>query len=108
MKTEITSNDSKRYYKTEFGKGYYNELRDRIIPLIKEAVPILKIVRNFNLKTEQIGFLITSQDKKSKFVPILGNKTESYYSEDEMMKPISYSYKDLSPDEKLIYNEKYD
>jgi hypothetical protein len=108
VKTEIQSNDSKRYYKTEFGKGYYNELRDKIIPLIKEAVPIIKIVRDFNLKTEEIGFLITSQDKKSKFVPILGSKTETYYSEDEMMKPISYSYKDLSPDEKLIYNEKYD
>ena len=108
MKAEIISDDSKRYYKTEFGKGYYNELRDRIIPLIKEAVPIIEIIKEFSLKTEQIGFLITSQDKKNKFVQILGNKTESYYTEDEMMKPISYSYEDLSPDEKLIYNESYD
>lgn len=105
MKAEIISDDSKRYHKTEFGKGYYNELRDKIMPLIKEAVPIIKIIRDFSLKTEQIGFLITSQDKKSKFVPILGNKTESYYSEDEMIKPIRYSYEDLSPDEKLIYNK---
>ena len=105
MKAEITSDDSKKYYKTEFGKGYYNELRDRIIPLIKEAVPIIEIIKEFSLKTEQIGFLITSQDKKNKFVQILGNKTESYYTEDEMMNPISYSYEDLSPDEKLIYNK---
>jgi hypothetical protein len=108
VKAEIISNDLKRYYKTEFGKGYYNELRDKIEPLIKEGVPIIKIIKDFSLKTEQIGFLITSQDKKSKFVKILGSKTESYYSEDEMMKPITYSYNDLSPDEKLIYNEKYD
>jgi hypothetical protein len=108
VKAEIISNDLKRYYKTDFDKGYYNELRDKIEPLIKEGVPIIKIIRNFNLKTEQIGFLITSQDKKSKFAPILGSKTESYYSEDEMMKPITYSYNDLSPDEKLIYNESYD
>jgi hypothetical protein len=105
VKAEITSDDSKKYYKTEFGKGYYNELRDRIIPLIKEAVPIIEIIKEFSLKTEQIGFLITSQDKKNKFVQILGNKTESYYTEDEMMNPISYSYEDLSPDEKLIYNK---
>lgn len=104
MKTEITSSDLKRYYRNEFGKGYYNELRDKIQPLIKEGVPIIKIIRNFNLKTDQIGFLITSQDKKSKFVKILGSKTESYYNEDEMMKPISYTYEGLSEDEKLIYN----
>lgn len=108
MKAEIISNDLKRYYKTEFGKGYYNELRDRIIPLIKEAVPIIEIIREFSLKTEQIGFLITSQDKKNNFVQVLGSKTESYYTEEEMIKTISYSYDDLSPDEKLIYNERYD
>ncbi len=108
MKAEIISDDSKRYYKTDFGKGYYNELRNKIIPLIKEGVPIAEIIKDFSLKTEQIGFLITSQDKKSKFVQLLGSKTESYYTEDEMMKPITYSYNDLSPDEKLIYNENYD
>jgi hypothetical protein len=105
LKAEIISDDSKRYYKTEFGKGYYNELRDKIIPLIKEAVPIAGIIKDFSLKTEQIGFLITSKDKKLKFIQILGSKTESYYTEEEMMKTISYSYDDLSPDEKLIYNE---
>ena len=104
MKAEIISDDSKRYYKTEFGKGYYNELRDKIIPLIQEAVPIIEITKEFSLKTGQIGFLITSKDKKNKFVQILGSKTESYYTEDEMMKPIIYSYEDLSTDEKLIYN----
>lgn len=105
MKAEIKSNDPKKYYKNEFNKGYYNELRDNITYLIKEAVPITEIIKDFSLKSEQIGFLITTQDKKNKFVQILGNKTESYYTEDEMMKTISYSYKDLSPDEKLIYNE---
>ena len=108
MKAEITSNDSKRYNRSEFNLGCYNELRDKIIPLIKEAIPIVEIAKDFSLKTEQIGFLITNKDKKSKFAPILGSKTESYYSEYEMMKPISYSYEDLSPDEKLIYNESYD
>lgn len=110
LKAEITSNDLKRYYKTEFGKGYYNELRDKIIPLIKEGVPIAEIIKNFSLKTEQIAFLITHKDvKQNDFIKPLGSKKESYYTEDEMLKPISYGYNDLSPDEKLIYNnENYD
>lgn len=108
MKTDIKATDLKRYHRSEFNLGCYNELRGKIIPLIKQAIPISEIIKDFSLKTEQIGFLIKYQDKKTKFVQILGSKTESYYSEDEMMKPISYSYDDLSPDEKLIYNEKYD
>ena len=50
MKAEIKSNDPKKYYKNEFNKGYYNELRDKIIYLIKEAVPITEIIKDFSLK----------------------------------------------------------
>lgn len=104
MKAEITLNNSKKYYKNEFGKGFYSELREKILPLIQQAVPIAKIKKDFYLQKNQIGFLIQHQDKKPNFTEILGCKTESYYSEDEMMKPISYTYNDLSEDEKLIYN----
>ena len=104
MKTDIQSNDSKRYYRNEFGKGYYSELRCKILPLIQQAVPIAKIKKDFLLQRNQIGFLIQYKDKKPTFTKILGCKEESYYSEDEMMKTISYTYNDLSPDEKLIYN----
>lgn len=104
MKTEIQSNDSKRYYRNEFGKGHYSELRRKILPLIQQAVLISKIKKDFLLQRNQIGFLIQYQDKKPTFNKILGCKKESYYSEDEMLKTISYSYDDLSEDEKLIYN----
>jgi hypothetical protein len=94
------------YYKSEFNQGFYNELRNKITPLIENGVSINFIKNTYKLRSNEIIFLLTSQDKKGKFVPILGSKTESYYTEDEMMKPISYSYEDLSPDEKKIYNEK--
>lgn len=104
MKTEIQQSDLKRYYRNEFGKGFYSELKRKIIPLIKEAVPIDTIRKDFSLTKKQIGFLITYKEFKPKSIKVLGCKTESYYTEDEMMKTISYSYDDLSPDEKLIYN----
>lgn len=34
-----------------------------------------------------------------------GNKTEAYYTEEEMLTPPSYKYEDLSPQEKELYNE---
>lgn len=105
MKTEIQSNDFKRYYRNDFGKGFYSEIRRKILPLVENAVPIRDIKKEFYLTNKQIGFLIQYQDKKPNFTKILGCKTESYYSsEDELMKPLTYNYNDLSLDEKLIYN----
>ena len=94
------------YYKSEFNQGLYNELRNKITPLIEKGTPIEFIRNTYKLRNDQIMFLLTKEDKKTKYFKILGSKTESYYTEDEMMKPISYTYEDLSPDEKKIYNEK--
>lgn len=91
--------------KTNFNLGVYDELKSNIMPLIQQGVPTKKIRKDFNLTNKQITFLIMYNNNESNFFKILGSKTESYYSEKEIMKPISYSYKDLSPDEKLIYNE---
>jgi hypothetical protein len=105
MKPEIQTNDLKKYYRNEFNKGFYSELRDKIIPLIEKGVNVQQIRKNFYLNNKEIGFLVTYKEFKPKFNKVLGSKTESYYTENEMMKTISYSYDDLSPDEKLIYNE---
>lgn len=39
-------------------------------------------------------------------VKILGSKTETYYTEEELLKEITYSYEDLSDSEKEIYNNR--
>ena len=102
---EMELERKKNYYVNEFKQGFYNELRDKILPLIEQAVPIKEIKKHFNLTTGQIAFLVMHKNVKQYDIKLLGCKTESYYTENEMMKTISYSYDDLSPDEKLIYNE---
>lgn len=107
MKIEIQSNNLKKYYRNEFGKGFYNEIRQKILPLIENAVPIAQIKKDYFLTNKQIAFLIQYEDKKPNFTKILGCKNESYYnSENEIMDSISsyYSYEGLSEDEKIIYN----
>jgi hypothetical protein len=106
MKVDIEQQAVSHYFKARFKLGYYNELRDKILPLIEQAVPTRKIRKDFKLTNEQITFLIMHKTSNSNFNKVLGSKTESYYSENEMMKPIEYSYNKLSPDEKLIYNTK--
>ncbi len=79
------------------------EKTNKITKMLRTGFSIEDVHKMTGLSSKYLqknfGYILERRNFK-----VLGHKSEAYYvSEEEMLKPLEYSYKDLSASEKKIY-----